>query len=247
MRPLYIYKESVNLRAKNSTQSHIKKTLTDGDPVFVKSNTSGWYHIITDDGLEGWLRSDLAAPEMFSKTRMAAAFNDTIMPALNRKIFFDKTNPFKILYTTLKNDDFKNINNAIKEIEKIGKKYQTYVYPGEIEIRVMKNEGKRLFKRVSLKPLGLANVPVPILDFGILLDLKVEKNEVAIKLEAGAFRTDKELLKLARKISALYGVPFTASEILIVNQTNTETDNEICRLFYLEDSDGEYYKFNECR
>lgn len=255
--PLYIIKEQVNLRSEAGLTGNIITTLNDGDEIQVIENKNGWYHMNADDGKQGWLRSDLAGPRTMSRTRMASAFSDSILPAFRSKIFFDKTDLFRKVYLTLPASYYSSQKNASNQAEKIGKAYQQKVYPGAIDILVMRPESEELFFNLTLPAAGIAEVPIPILKHGILFDLKRSNSTVAIYVAVPVTVSDKVLLKTARDISAAYDYPFTKAEVYMVTNSvsglrylghfdTPAEDKGVCRLYYLEDGDGEDYRFNFC-
>lgn len=254
---LFVIKEQVNLRSRPSAQSLKKGVLQDGDELQVLENQNGWYKIITDDGKRGWLRSDLAGPRNLSLTRMASAFTDSILPAFNAKMFFDKTDLYKTIYLTLDTKFYASQKRARREAQKIGRAYQQKVYHGSLEIRVMHPNTKELFLRVNLPAIGLAKIPVPVLKYGVLISLQEKNKAVSIYSAVPDSISNIELLRAARKISARYEYPFTKTEIYMVNDSpaglnylmhlkNKPADKKICRLYYLEDADGEDYRFRFC-
>lgn len=255
--PLYVVKEKVNLRSKPSASSAKVARLQDGDALTFLTNKNGWYQVRTEDGQTGWLRSDLAGPRALSKTRMAAAFADSILPAFNAKLFFDKTDLYKTVYLTLPASFYSSKNKALKQAKKIGRAYQNKVYKGAVEIRILKPESQELFTRLTLSAVGLARVPLPVLDFGFLF--KLEEQNKAVKLFVAIPKTvsKKALLKSARRISATYDYPFTKAEIYMVTDSaegmrylahfnKPPQQRSVCRLYYLEDANGEDFKFHFC-
>jgi uncharacterized protein YgiM (DUF1202 family) len=162
--PLYVIKEQVNMRSQPSSRSPKIGVLEDGDELQVLKNKNGWYQIITDEGKKGWLRSDLAGPRTMSLTRMASAFTDSLLPAFGAKMFFDKTDLYKTIYLTMQSNFYTSQKKARNETQKIGRAYQKKVYHGALEIRVLHPQTEELFLRVKLPAVGMAKVPLPILN-----------------------------------------------------------------------------------
>ncbi len=255
--PLYVIKEQVNMRSRPSAQSSKIGVLQDGDELQVLKNQNGWYKIITDDGKKGWLRSDLAGPRSLSLTRMASAFTDSLLPAFNAKMFFDKTDLYKTIYLTLKPGFYSSEKKARKEAQRIGRAYQQKVYRGALEIRVMHPNSEELFLRINLPAIGLTKIPVPVLRYGVLISLQERNRAVSIFTAVPDSISNKQLLRAARKISARYDYPFTKAEIYMVSDSPAglqylqnfkkgPADKKLCRLYYLEDADGEDYRFRFC-
>jgi len=254
---LYVFKEQVNLRDAPTTRSRKIAVLEDGDELQVRLNKNGWYQVETDQGTQGWLRSDLAGPRSLSLTRMASAFTDSVLPAFNAEMFFDKTELYKTVYLTLNTSYYASQKKVRSQAKKIGTAYQQKVYHGATEIRVMHPNTKELFLRFNLPALGLAKIPVPVLDYGRLFSLKEKNKAVTVLVAVPDSIPEKNLLRAARKISAKYDYPFNKAEIYMVsdspegmaylrNFNKTTTHTRVCRLYYLEDADGEDYRFRFC-
>ncbi len=254
---LFVVKERVNLRTQPKIGSKKVASLEDGAALQIRDNKNGWYRVRTDDGKQGWLRSDLAAPREFSLTRMASAFNDSIMPAFGGKLFFDKNDLFKIVYLKLEPTYYISLSKAEEKAKKIAKAYQNKVYHGKLEVRVIHPQTDALFARIILPAKGISPVPLPILDYGRLFSLKENNKSVIIKVAVPDSISDSKLLKAARRISARYDYPFTRAEIYMVTdnvqgmtflrgRAEDLADQRVCRLYYLEDADGEDYRFRFC-
>jgi len=104
----------------------------------------------------------------------------------------------------------------------------------------------------------MADVPVPVLKTGRLLSLHEKNKTVKIVAAVNDSTDDNILLKTARHISAQYDYPFRKAEIYFVSaspaglsfakdMSRSPVNSSICRLYYLEDKNGEDYKFNFCR
>ena len=141
--------------------------------------------------------------------------------------------------------------------KKIGRLYQEKVYPGKIEIRILKPQSNELFLLIKNTAVGMANVPVPVLKTGRLLSLQEKNKAVKIVVAADDSTANNILLKTARDISAQYDYPFRKAEIYFVSaspaglsyakdMSRSPINYSICRLYYLEDKNGEDYKFNFC-
>lgn len=254
----YVLKENVNLRAGGNTRSEIVNTLSDGDEVRIHRNVRGWYEITADNHAHGWIRSDLIGPRSLSHTRMAAAFTDSTLPAFKSELYFDKTELYRTIYLILPENYYGSESGANAQARKIGDAYQEMVYQGDIEIRVMKPTTQELFSKIHLPAIGDAEIPVPILDHGWLVSLKTPKKyQVVLNIAVPETVRDTDLLQMARNISGIYGYPYTKAEIFMVNDnvnglrqlhmTNQSlSDPSDCRLYYLEDKDGELYKYGYC-
>lgn len=255
----YIIKEQVNLRARPDTRSAVVKKLTEGEEIQLVRNVNGWYEALVDPAVRGWLRSDLAGPRSLSRTRLAAAFVDSLLPAFKCELYLDKKELYRIIYLNLPDLLYQNKSAADELAIQIGLLYQQKVYPAAIEIRIMTKDNQQLFSRLNLKASGLADVPVPVLTVGRLLQLSEHSGEVTLHIATPDSVDDKALMKMARNISAGYEYPpFTKAEIFIVTDEPEAVrylqDKELqllnrksCRLHYLEDGHGELYKFSFCQ
>lgn len=254
---LYVVKENVNLRALPKAGSDRLATLVDGTAIRVSDNKNGWYRVHTDDGKQGWLRSDLAGPRELSLTRMASAFNDSIMPAFGGELFFDKKDLFKVIYLKLEPPFYNSISKAQKKATKIATAYQEKVYSGKLEVRIMRPETDAFFTKVTLPAKGMSSVPLPILDYGRLFALNEHHKSVTIRIAVPDSIPDSKLLKAARRISARYDYPFIRAEIYMISDNPgglsylragsvDAPDQRVCRLYYLEDANGEDYRFRFC-
>jgi hypothetical protein len=254
---VYVIKEVVNLRGSNSTSSPIIKKLNDGQSVTIIRNINGWYEIYDDELTKGWLRSDMVGPRNLSRTLLATAFVDSILPNYKADIYFDNTDLYKTIYLILPQTYYKSVGKAETYARQIGKKYQEKVYPGSLEVRIMHKNREYLFSRLKLKAIGDANMPVPIIKKGRLLSVDQNNWQIQIYIAVPPEITNSELLEQARSISAKYDLPYSKVEIFqaldsTIGRTNLKNNNlkpenpKICKLYYLEDKDGEYYKYNHC-
>ena len=253
----YVIKETVNIRSAADMKSQIIAVLNDGEKIELLKNKNGWYRIKTENKKTGWVRSDMVGPKNLSRTLMAAVFVDSVLPDYNVKMFFDKKKLYKIAYLIFPEQEYKNKKTLKLKAEKIGKDYQQKVYAGAVELRVMKTDEKTLFTKIKLKALAKADIAYPVLTYGRLIDLSVNsKDELTIKISVPDSVIDNSLLKMAKNISKLYDYRIRKIEILFgrdtldgidfLNDPKKEKKSPFCRLYYLEDDAGEYYKFNQC-
>ena len=236
----FIIKEEVNLRAGHHLKSDIIGKMKDGDALYILKNKAGWYNIKTDEGKTGWVRSDMAGPKELCRTCLAGTFADSIMPAFRGDIFFDKKETYKVIYLTFEDEFYDSEQKARNQAKKTGAAYQKKVYPGAVEIRVLKPESNDLFTKVGLPAIGLADLPVPVLSTGYILSLNEQNNQVALSIAVPAEIAGNDMLNLARSVSAVYDYPINKVEIHL----RAETDYNKCLLYYLEDKDGEFYEYD---
>lgn len=254
----YIINETVNMRSGNSLNSQIIDKLNDGQPVQIIRNVNGWYEIFDDERNKGWVRSDMVGPKELSRTLSAAAFVDSILPGFNSEMYFDKTDLYKTIYVILPDSYYTSKNKAQIYATEIGKDYQKFVYPGHLEIRVMEKNRENLYLRIQLKSIGDGNMPVPIINKGRLVSIDENNWQIKMNIAVPVDITDAELLEQARSISSVYELPYSKIEIFqIADNDDGRTylsdhnikpkNSSICKLYYLEDKDGEYHKFNYCK
>jgi len=254
----YVLREAINLRRAANTRSSVVKQLTSGEPVYIKKNLKGWYAVQTEDGQEGFTRSDLVGPRSLSYTTLASAFVDSLLPNFKAEMFFDKTDLYKTVYLTLQSEYYTSKKKANDFARKIGLAYQQKVYPGTVELRILKPDSKELFSKVQLKAIGMGDLTLPVLDFGRLIRLDNSAMEVALFIAVPDSINDQSLLKSARKISSHFAYPVSKVEVVFAVDNpqgiallqklpeKQGVERKICRLYYLEDKDGEYYKLNAC-
>jgi len=253
----YVIKEKVNLRETPSAGGKLVKALTDGAEIRVLNNTNGWYRVQDFEGHSGYIRSDLVGPQNMSLTRMASAFVDSVLPAYKAELFFDKTETYKILYLSFPKKKYTSRTEVLKKAREIGRLYQSRVYPGSVEIRILKPESNELFAKVHLKPVGYAGFKLPVLPFGRLIKWSQKNYAIRIWIAAPAGLNKQSVLKAARKISASYDLPVTKTEIYFVlddpavvrkvlKDERSLNRPDACLLYYLEDKNGEDYRFNFC-
>ncbi len=236
----YVIKENINMRSGPSVKYPVIGKLEDGDEVFILDNKKGWYRIQTGSKI-GWVRSDLVGPRNLSRIRMASAFNDSIMSRFKGSLYIDKNKPYQIIYLELNEPNHKR---AKKLASQIGKLYQEKVYPGKLTVNLIKPGASKYYDQIVLPALGIADIPLPVLDFGYLEKLKSHNSEVALYVVVPDSVDNQRLLKLARKIASKYSYPFTKSEVIM--RSVSSDGNVRCRLYYVEDGYGENFVFNRC-
>lgn len=255
----FVHAETVNLRSDYSTNAEVIRQLKDGERVIIERNVNGWYQVQTgESGHTGWVRSDLVGPRHLSRTKMAAAFVDSILPAFNAEMFFDKEDLYKTIYLRLDSDFYESEQKAEARARKTGRAYQEKVFPGAIEIRVLEKNTDDLFLTLNLDKIGNAGVPVPIVQTGRLVGLLEKNYQVKVFVAVPDSVSREALLETARRISATYAIPYTKAEVYLAtdntaglrylkNKDYKPEDSSICRLYYLEDKNGEYFKYNYCK
>ena len=121
----------------------------------------------------------------------------------------------------------------------------------------MNKNSEDLFTRLQLKAIGEASIPIPIIKKGRLIFFSQANWQIKINIAVPSDITNSELLEQARSISSIYELPYTKVEIFqavddnigrayLANHEKKPADSGMCKLYYLEDKDGEYYKYNHC-
>lgn len=252
----WVIKEAVNVREEGTTNAPVVTTLNDGDKVYLIKNKGGWYKIRYAGNELGWVRSDLVGPRYLSRTILARTFVDSILPALNAEMYFDKDEPFRIIYLIIPESDYSSKSRAAQKAREIGRVYQEKVYPGDLEIRIMNPDAqKELFMKIQLEAVSLPDTPVPIIEYGRLHTLDTpDFGEVRLWVLVPDSLSNEKGLEMARSISSIYAYPYTKAEIFLVENSpegrnylqdpDVEKISEpVIKLYYLEDKDGEYYQF----
>ncbi len=234
----FVIKDHINIRKTPSTNAQVVFTLQDGETVQITENKNGWYHIITAEGQEGWVRSDLIGPRNLSKTAMARALNDSIIPNFSAQLYIDKNHPYQVIYLKFNNIEPASMDSYVKKIVRL---YQQKVYPGPVTVHIIKNNSDGFIKDYHFKGIGLAKIELPVLPVGILKTFKINKNSVKLQIVIPKKISKKELLSLARSASQKYGYPITKAEIIVRSALSQK-----CLLYYLEDAYGEDYYFDRC-
>lgn len=253
----FAVREEVNVRRDASTASRIIASINDGDRVYILRNDMGWYQIQFGENQTGWVRSDLVGPRNLSRTVLAKAFVDSTLPGFNAQMFFDNEELYRTIYLVLPEGDYYSKATAAKRARRIAEVYQEEVYPGDLEVRVMQHDATdNLYLRLYLPAINIADVPLPVLPYGRLHSLEMpEKGHVKLWVLIPEGLPDDTLLDMARSISANYAYPFTRAEIYLIRDTEggrdylknpgkPDVEETVLRLYYLEDKDGELYKFN---
>ncbi|MBD3223936.1 MAG: SH3 domain-containing protein [Caldithrix sp.] len=252
----YVIKETVNVRDRGSVQGQIVDQLSDGAKVRIIKNKNGWYYVQYQQQ-KGWIRSDLVGPGNMSLTRMAAAFNDSTMRAFNANLYFDQTNPYRIVYLVFPQNMYNDEALISERARTIGKAYQEKVYSGSVEIRIMDSDQTTLYKKINLRAIGPETLPSPLILHGRLISLKQVSFTITAKIAAPDSLSQTQLLRTAREISVTYPLPFTKVEVYINTDTpqgikqlkhlsRNPMNPDLCLLYFIEDASGPRHQFDYC-
>ncbi len=237
----YALQDGINVRKGPGVKFPVIAHLEDGDEVRIIGNKNGWYKVLLDKNQIGWIQSSLIGPRTLSRSRMASAFNDTVMQAFDATLYIDKNHPYRVIYLETKEP----VKKAKRLARKIGRAFQKKVYPGKLTINLIRPGQSKYFAQVVLPAIGLARVPVPLILHGYLKKLVVKGKAVKLVVIVRKPLSRKELLRMARKISAAYSYPFTKSEV-VIRLARTDGAKSPCLLYFVEDEYGENYVFNKC-
>jgi len=238
---LWVYKKTINVRTDNSATSAKLASLADGDSVKVLQNENGWYEVIIDNGTKGWIRSDLLGTKSMSSFSKAIAFSNNLKEDKRINLFFDKKIQHKRIFLEFPKENYSSKKYIENKAREIGKEYQDTVYPGKITIQVIEPEKQSEYLTINLIGTPNADLVLPIIKYGILDDVVVEKNtKLKIIISINKIIENASLLDEARKIAGSFPISFASVIINFIDKKDK------CILSFLEDASGEDYKFNQC-
>lgn len=238
---LWVYKNIVNVRESNSANSDKLTSLMDGDSVQVLNNEEGWYEVILNNGIKGWIRSDLLGTKNLSVFHKAVAFSDSLTTNYNIKLYFDKNLQHKRIYLEYPVDDYTSEKMIREKTNKLIHKYQQKIYHGEISVLVLKPDSQDNYLSLNYKGKPNPEISLPVIPFGILEDVTTDAyREITINIITDTELYTEKFLNASRKMSKQFPLSFTRVQI------NFVSDNSECLFSFVEDSAGEIYKFNQC-
>lgn len=253
-----VIRDNINVRSTFSTDASIVGKVNDGEQVQVLQNKNGWYEIVTNEKLKGWVRSDFVGPKSMSYNLRAENFADSMLNELNVDMFIDENNPYSVIYMVLPEEYYNDKKRAVNFVEQLGIQYQQEVYPGKVEIRILEKDTKTIFDRISLSKQGAVNLKAPYLATGRPYSFELVKGQaLVIKVLVPAGLSDDMLYDMSSKIAANYGNDITKIEIYFIednadgmaylnNVDSKRKKNNSCRFYYLEDKNGPYFEANFC-
>jgi len=253
----FIFRDNTRVHQSPSLKSASLFRLNDGTPVIIKQNKDGWYRIETADDKQGWVRSDLVGPKMLSYAKRAEQFREDVLLKKGVTLYIDQTKPYAVVYFVLKEEAYTSKRKALKRASTLGKKYQKQVYPGGVEVRIMRKDRKTLFAKKTFKALGPVKIKAPFLRVGRLFGMELKARHLKIKVLIPGLLKNKQLLKMAREITGRYGDSIHRVDIYMVKASSDgdayfesnkkPAQSSVCRLHYFEDANGENYRFNFCK
>jgi len=242
---LWVYKPTVNVRDKSSGSGEILAQLVDGDSVIVLMNENGWYQIKTVDGKSGWIRSDLLGPKELSAFHYAVRFIEQLKENDQIEVYFDKKLYHKRIYISFPSDLYASRTDVEKKTRDLVKKYQDDVYRGQVTARVLKPGSDEEYLTLEIKGSVNADPVLPVIPFG-RIEYVDRNNPSQIKLSYSAPEdiADEKLISTARQLSSKFPISYNQVEITFKNAPYSA--EKPCRLWFMEDKNGEDYKLNQC-
>lgn len=253
-----VIRDNINVRSGASINGQKVGTVNDGEQVQVIQNKNGWYEIITGEKLTGWVRSDFIGTKSLSYNLKTEDFVDNTLKELDVEMFIDEHNPYAVVYMVLPEKYYSDKISAENFVNGIGETYQKKVYPGAVEIRILKQDKKAVFTKVNLSKKGAVNLKAPFLAQGRPYSFNlINGNSVEIKVLIPSGLSDDTLYDMSTDISANYGDDIRKIEIFFIednpdgikylsNKNYKPSNSNTCRFYFLEDSNGPDYKSNFC-
>jgi len=238
---LWVYKNTVNVRESNAANSALLTSLTDGDSVKVLQNDNGWYEITLNDGVNGWIRSDLLGTKNMSAFSKAIDFSNNLKENEKINLYFDKKIQHKRIFLEFPENEYSSKENIEKIAREIGNRYQQTVYPGKVTIQVIELQNQSEYLTIELAGERNADLDLPVIKYGILEKVSIEENsKLKISILIKETVKQEDLVTEARKIAGSFPLTFECVNINFVDLKNN------CVLSFKEDASGENYNFNQC-
>jgi len=242
---LWVYKPNVNIRDKASGSGNKLAQLMDGDSVVVLANENGWYQIKATNGETGWVRSDLLGPKELSAFHYAVRFIEEMKKKEQIEVYFDKKLYHKRIYISFPSDMYASMTKIESNTRDLVKRYQEDVYRGHVTARVLKPGSDEEYMTIEIKGTVNADPILPVIPFGRIEEVD-RKNPSEIKLYYSTPEdiSDEKLISTARQISSKFPISYKRVEITFKNTPYNMTDT--CRIWFMEDKNGEDYKLDQC-
>jgi hypothetical protein len=238
---LWVFKPNINVRSDNSPSSSKLTQLSDGDSVIVLKNENGWYQIKTTSDTTGWIRTDLLGPRNLSAFSKAVTFVDSLREAEEIEIFFDKNLYHKRIYISYP-PRFYTTKSAVEAKTKlITDDFQRRVYRGKVNARVLQPGNKEEYLAITVPGETNADPILPVVPYGILRKVTPKyANGISLEYETPDDISDEQILATARNLSERFPLTYPKIEITFFDTSKN------CRLWFVEDSNGENFKFDAC-
>ena len=238
---LWVIKPSINIRQENSAGSEKIGELADGDSAFVQHNQDGWYKIRTTDGKAGWVRSDLLAPRNISIFRKAVEFADRLKENRDIDLYFDQKLQQARVYLSFPASAYTSADAVEQTAREIITGYQNQVYRGDVDVHVLKPGNEDEYLSFEQKGQPNPDPVIPVIPYGRLVTVDdSDPNTIGLTVVLNEDVDQDRLLKAARKMVETYPISYRKVTITFL------TPDQNCRLWFVEDSQGEMYKFDKC-
>jgi len=242
---LWVFKPNINIRESASGSANKVTALVDGDSVIVLANFDGWYQIKTIDGQAGWIRSDLLGPKELSAFSSAVTFIENLKENENIELYFDKNLYHKRIYISFPSDHYSSHQNVETKTKDLVKNYQQKVYSGHVTARVLKPGTEEEYLTLEMKGAINAEPILPIIPFGRIESVD-RSNPSGIRLiySIPSDVSDDELITTARQIVPKFPISYQSVEVTF--KESPYSNQKPCRLWYMENKNGEDFKIGEC-
>jgi hypothetical protein len=242
---LWAYKPKVNIRDNASGSGITTARLADGDSVIVLKNDNGWYKIKTVDGETGWVRSDLLGPKELSAFSNAVRFINELNEKSHIKVHFDKKLYHKRIYISFPSNMYSSRTEIEKKTRDLVKKFQKDVYRGQVTARVLKPGSDEEYMTLEFKGSVNADPILPVIPFGRIENVdRNHPSEIKLSYSTPKDISDEKLISTARQISSTFPISYQRVEVTFKDAPYSV--EEPCRLWFMENANGEEYKLNHC-
>ena len=242
---LWAYKPTVNIRDKASGSGAMVDQLVDGDSVTVLSNENGWYQIKTIDGKSGWVRSDLLGPKELSAFPYAVKFIEGLKVKEQIEVYFDKNLYQKRIYISFPAELYSSKPDIDKITRDLVKQYQKEVYRGQVTARVLKPGSEEEYLTLEIKGSVNADPILPVIPFGRIEEVNRDNpSEIKLSYSTPEDISDEKLISTARQLSSKF--PLSYQRVEITFKDAPYAIDKPCRLWFMEDANGEDFKLNQC-
>jgi hypothetical protein len=243
---LWVFKPDINIRGSASGTGDKIMSLSDGDSVIVISNVDGWYQIKTMEGQSGWIRSDLLGPKELSAFRSAVTYTEKLKTKENINLYFDKKLYHKRVYISYPPDMYSSRQKIEKKTRDIVENYQQQVYRGPVSVVVLKPGTDEEYMTLEFDGAINADPMLPIIPFGRIEHIdRNNPRDIKLIYSVPAELSDDQLIETARQLVPKFPISYQRVEITF--KDSPYSPNKPCRLWYVEDKNGEEYRIDKCK
>jgi hypothetical protein len=242
---LWVFKPDINIRGSASSSGDRIMSLADGDSVIVLSNVDGWYQIKTIEGQSGWIRSDLLGPKELSAFRSAVTFIEELKTKENIELYFDKKLYHKRIYISYPSETYSSRQTIEEKTRDIIKNYQQHVYRGPVTARILKPGTDEEYMTLEFEGAINADPILPIIPFGRIEHIdREDPRRIKLIYSVPAEISNDQLIETARQLVPKF--PISYQRIEITFKDSPYSPKKPCRLWYVEDKNGEDYRIDKC-